>query len=196
MNCLSCNNANNNKGMPFCPECTKTLAKGEEDLPCPFEALTCRHAKARKVLIHRLAGKIFHITDTKGFLGIIATGKIEPNNSGKFGNNWGNKKSYFRNRGCISVCDFYNNRRPRKFYDATCKYSFYDLSCNKGFSYFMVLQAGLFADIITWDRWKQDREEGEDVVPYLESGYPGEIPLSNLESVIKVHIEDHYYGDF
>lgn len=194
-NCPVCGNAINGEDEPVCPECAKYLARAEAGLPCRFEAIACLHAKARQILMRRLAGKIFHISDAKGFLGIIAAGKIEANQDGRFGNHWGNKESYFKNLGCISVCDFYNNTRPKKLYDAICKYNFYDLSCNKGLSYLMVLQDGLYAGIITWDRWKQDRETGGDVVPHLESGYPGEISLCNLESIIKVHIEDHFDED-
>jgi len=193
--CPFCRNIIDNEKVPLCPACSEIFAQAEAGLPCRFQAIACLHARARKLLTDLLKGKIFHITDAKGFLGITSSGKIEANHAERFGNNWGSKKSYFRNRGCISVCDFFNNTCSKKLYDAICKYNFYDLSCNKGLSYFMVLQKGLAADIVPWDRRRQDRETGGDLVPDLESGYPGDIPLSKLDSVIRIHIVDHFDED-
>lgn len=192
MQCILCRNDSNDKESLLCGHCAKAIRDAEESLPCRFETLSCSHQRARTRLCRQLSQQIFHITDAKGFMGIVRTGDIRPNIAGVFGNNWGTKNSYFRNRGCISVCDFYHNTSVRKRYEATCKYNFYDLPCNNGLGYFMVLKSVLFGKMITWDAWKHDRKGSEDVVPDLESGYPGTISLKDIDFVVKVQIEDHF----
>lgn len=157
-----------------------------------IKTIKCKVSEARKILIKELWGKVFHVTNEKGFNGIITAHKIMPNIGSHFGNNWGNKNnSYFRNRGCISVCDLKNNQNINEINDALYKYSFYNLSCNGEITYLMVLDESLHHHLITWEACKKEKAYRETVVPYLESGYPCEIPIDRITLIVKIELIDY-----
>lgn len=148
---------------------------------------TLTKKQALRVFYPELKGRVFHITSIENFLEIIKVGAIRHNREGDLKSN-GRYDSYFRNRGCVSFCDFYTNSRPRKIREAALtKYNIFGQGDGERFVY-LFLRAEAYTKLVTWEEWKREKAWSEMVVPHLESGYPGHVPLSEIQEVCLVHI--------
>ena len=51
-----------------------------------------------------------------------------------------------------------------------------------------MLQSESHKKLITWEKWKLEEAWSEMVVPHLESGYPGHVPLSEIQEIQLINI--------
>ncbi|MBN8792389.1 MAG: hypothetical protein J0I01_09200 [Stenotrophomonas nitritireducens] len=150
-----------------------------------WRTLTRRQAERR--LFQELRGRIFHITSTSNFLEIVRAGAIKHNRDGELKSN-GNYNAYFKNRGCVSFCDLHGNLQPRKVREAALrKYDIFGQGDGER-SVFLFLHPSKYEKIISWTHWKAEKAWSEMVVPHLEAGYPGSVPLHEVEEALLVHI--------
>lgn len=145
--------------------------------------------KLYKEIWPKLKGKVFHRTSLKNYQEIMSTGFIINNHDEAQKLNW-QSNSFFRNRKCVSVCDFYNNTRPRLTKSASYKYNIFCQPSDLGGKFvFLFLSENEYPNLITWQTWQENREAwSEVVVPYLESGYPDKIPLSSIADVWVIEV--------
>ncbi|MCD0418898.1 hypothetical protein LOC51_16940 [Rubrivivax sp. JA1024] len=148
---------------------------------------TLSRLQAHSSLLPELRGRVFHITSVANFLEIIRTGSILHNQSGELKSN-GSYNAYFKNRGCVSFCDLNTNVRPRKVREAALsKYNIFGQGDGER-SVFLFLAPASYGKLIPWTAWKKDKAWSEMVVPHLESGYPGFVPLEEVEEALLLHI--------
>lgn len=156
-----------------------------------FEWFEISRAGAKRKLLPRLKNRVFHITTIDNFTLIIKSGAIMNNQDGLLQTNWTNN-SYFLNKGCVSVCDFFNNNanRNKQREAALSKYDIFGQTSKMGQTVYLFLNPKCFSRLITWETWKNEEKWTESVVPYLESGYPGSIDLNNIDEVWLIKIKD------
>jgi hypothetical protein len=54
----------------------------------------------------------------------------------------------------------------------------------------LILHPAAYDCLIPWTKWKEDREWGEMVVPYVETGYFGPLPLNLVAEVMTLEITE------
>jgi hypothetical protein len=152
-----------------------------------FQAISTTFERAAKDLVPQIRGRIFHVTSIERFLAIYKAGAIKNNKDQSLKKHEYN--SYFANKGCVSVVDLVNNTKPivtrRKMLN---DYSIFE----KGgqVTTFLFLAPEIHSQIITWEAYKREKAYGQQIVPELESGIPGEIPLRCVEEVWFISLKD------
>lgn len=155
-----------------------------------YKIFSLTRNQLRNHLFKELIGKIFHITSFESFLSIISAGYINNNKKLEYTLNW-ESNSYFRNRGCVSVCDLFNNTRPKKIRSASfSSYPIFEQG-NNGITVILFLKKEAYDNVKTWESWKKEKAFTEMVVPHLESGYPDKIPLDIIDEIWIVQTKDH-----
>jgi hypothetical protein len=139
---------------------------------------------AKRKLLPTLKGRVFHKTSTESFFKILKSGGVENNKNRQFKLNW-DFHSYFRNRGCVSVCDFHNNKPTYR--SSLWKYNIFPEGSK--FAY-LFLSPKYFNRLVTYQKSNDGREltEAQVVVPGLESGFSDRIDLKQIEEIFLIHI--------
>jgi hypothetical protein len=146
----------------------------------PKESLSLHDdGEHRTVLLPLLLGRVFHVTTRKACRRILSDGAIKSNEGGNFRFTFPqSKNSYFRKKGCVSVFDL-----------RTVTQEVLEWELNKfPFLYkeaFLFLKDSCFERLIPWSHSPNE----EVVIPNVEAGYPGDIPVSLIERVLRVQQE-------
>jgi len=152
---------------------------------------------ARRQLLPRLRGKVFHVTTPANALSIIQSGRIGSNQSNCYPLRW-QGTSYFRKRGFVSVCDLHHNTSVRLTNEAALsKYHIFNQG-TMGASAFFFLAESHYDRLVKWRACKKETGLSELVVPHLESGFPNEILLRDICAIwwVKVTTFSHVPGGF
>lgn len=131
---------------------------------------------------------MFHVTSPTGFVGICSEGAILSNSDGRFKTNW-TKDYYFKNKGCLSIVDLVNNKRPR----VTRRKLINDYAIFEQVSpvvVFLFLSPSVYPRVVHWTQYKKDRAYGQQIVPELESGVPGRVGIEEIEEVWFITLRD------
>ena len=131
---------------------------------------TINRSQIWRQLFRSLQGRIFHKTSVNNFIEIIKSQEIKHNYDKEIIPNW-DCQSYFTNRKCVSFCDLKNNES--KFV-------------------YLFLKPSSHNKLISWDASKIDKKPFEKIVRYLESGYPGFVPIAEIEEARFIEIVDNY----
>ena len=131
-----------------------------------------------------IEGKVFHVTRREAWNQIAQCGEIRPNADGVLTTTFGSSNSYFRTRGCISLFDFRAspNDEIREF--RTRCWPFQPAEPGNTGIAILLLKESLHERLIPWTRWKEENAYGEMVVPHVEAGHPGPIPISEVSEVV------------
>ena len=138
-------------------------------------------------LISLLDGKVFHVTTEKNWSQIETTQKILPNSKDAqrtFGSN-----SYFQHRNCVCLFDY------RSFYEKKQQEHYHDCLPTSPLTEeepirILFLNPIYYDRLISWKEWEKDGIGKTNVLPYLESGFEGSIPLSYIKETLKVTITE------
>lgn len=129
-----------------------------------------------------LRGKVFHVTSARNLFSIIESGVIRANSDGSLNSFFGNSANgYFRKLGCVSVFDYESptDVEMEQFSSRCCPLAIRRGETSLAFFY-MSDQAK--ESLIRWcdvrNKWNSER-----VVPYVEAGHKGDIPLKNVQNV-------------
>lgn len=145
-------------------------------------------------LLPLLLGRVFHVTWRNVCEQILADGEIRTNTEGQLPSVFGSTNSFFRNRGCISFFD-YRATCPEQIEDAIGKCSPYNLpSADPKLLHapniaFLFLSWAAYDRLIPWTRWEEEKAYSEKVVLYVEAGYPGPVPITLIEKILRVNID-------
>jgi hypothetical protein len=138
-----------------------------------------------------MEGRVFHVTRRAYWSAICASGEIQANEEGRLPSTFGfSANSYFRNRGCVSLFD-YRTPPDEKIRDfrSRCWPFQAARSADEGIA-ILVLERSVEANLISWSQWKEENVPSEMIVPYVEAGHPGPIPVAKIELVILLRIEE------
>lgn len=131
----------------------------------------------------KLKGKVFHVTTLSNFELILASGAILHNQTGRFPHRGGFKNACFNKLAHVSVCDFFHNKSIPKEKYINDYNIFFDGAI------FLFLHPNAFAKLMTWDQGRAKAGLACQVVPFLESGYPDKIPLSEIIDVWQIELD-------
>ena len=153
-----------------------------------------KHTRLRlteRDLVERLLplvdGRVFHVSDRSHLPAILASGAITPNLDSTLSTTFGHSKnSYFRKRGCVSLFDL---RGARPTDDVLWKCSPFHLSRASHGLAILILATVACQNLMSWEAWRSEQAWTEMIVPYVESGYKGPIPLSFIDELIEVDVE-------
>jgi hypothetical protein len=153
---------------------------------------TISHNNAYEVIMPLLYGNVFHVTKDHNWSKIRFTGKLMPVPvEGEYESTFGSI-SYFRERGCVSLFDYRNYEEegfernfekchPLQPLNEDCPIKILFLSHD----YYNLL--------IPWDVSKKDIK-GNNIVPYVEVGVEGDVPLDYFYKVLSVSTVDDKEG--
>ncbi len=160
------------------------------------KVISITRRRAEKTLFKLLIGRVFHITSFDSMLEIFKTGFIKNNRDKGLKLNW-SSNSYFTNRGYVSVCDLFNNSKSRKIREAALStYQIFGQNWGPNTAFLFLNQAS-YSKLVTWEQVESNKNDSyEIIVPYLESGYPDQIPLKEISEIWVVNISDYInYSD-
>jgi len=136
-----------------------------------------------------LEGKVFHVTKECYWPEINAAGEIRPNNNGELETSFGSSKnSYFKNKGCVSLFDYrdiYGEESQKHMHK--CRPT-NPLSADSGIA-ILIFKPEIYPKLQSWEGWKKE-DLSQMVVPHVEAGYFGSIPLALVEKVIIVTMSE------
>lgn len=144
-------------------------------------------------LLPYLRGRVFHVTRLTVFEQILAAAEIRANADGTFPTVFGSTNSFFRKRGCVSFFD-YRSASSKQIEEAIGKCSPFHLpatdleSVNESQIAFLFLSTTEYDRLIPWTKWKEEEAYSDKVVPWVESGYPGSVPITSIAEALRVTI--------
>lgn len=142
-----------------------------------------------------LQGHVFHVTKLSFLSSIDQDGEVKPNRDGVLQTTFGSSKnSYFRNRSCVSLFDY----RPVateeiKAFRQRC-YPFQPIVPGNSGIAILILQSEAYDNLIPWTHWKDEKAWSEMIVPHVEIGYPGALPVRLIAEIISVEILENQYS--
>ena len=152
------------------------------------ESLIIAAAALPTQLLPRLLRRVFHVTPRETYARILSDGAIRSNQSGELGFSFPQSEvSYFRKRGCVCVLDL--RVSPQQVDDALGKWYFLNPFPPKNRLAFLLLKDGCYGELVSRSYTQGKVDWREFSVPYVEAGFPAEIPLSFVERVLLVDIE-------
>ncbi|MDE2783511.1 MAG: hypothetical protein OXK77_11185 [Gemmatimonadota bacterium] len=97
--------------------------------------------------------------------------------------------AYFRNRSHVSLCDL-RSVEESDLDLALERYWFLDPWHGSPDPVFLILSSSAVNRIVTYDEAIEDATEAEEmIVPVVEAGYPGGLPLAEITDVLIVDID-------
>jgi hypothetical protein len=135
----------------------------------------------------QLEGHVFHITRLAYLPSIIECGEIRPNADGALPTTFGSSKNaFFRNRNCVSLFDYRLAPTDEiKDFRRRC-YPFTPARPPNGPIAVLILHPKVCSVLIPWTKWKEEEAWSEIIVPYIEAGYPGPLPLRLVAEIISI----------
>lgn len=143
----------------------------------------------RTELLPILKERVFHVTTVDGFLSISEDGAIRHNQDNRYPFSHSvSQASYFRTRGCVCLCDL-RSVSDEDLENVLFKYNFLNPPPTDDMPVFMILSHEVYAVLHPWTDWKKGKPTESMVVPFIEAGYPGEIPITAVERTLIVEVK-------
>lgn len=154
------------------------------------ELLQLRVDELRERLYPHLAGKVFHVTTEQAAVSILADGFIRNNRDARFVFTFDQSQvSFFRALGCVSVFDL-RAATDDQVEEVMGKYNFLNPAFCANRPVFMILSKNLHNSLLPWTKWNKTRNQLEMVIPRVEAGFPGDVPVDRIEALIRVQVDD------
>ena len=155
------------------------------------ERVKVHKSKLRTSLLDRLRGSVFHVTTQDAWPLIRSTGSVLPNPPDHPAIKKWEYDGYFRQESHVSLCDL-RSVQESDLSIALDAYFFLDLR-----SYpdpvdpvFLILSPSAVNRIVTYDEAiGPATEAGQMIVPFIEAGYLGDLPLAEITDVLIVDID-------
>ncbi|MEG2804744.1 MAG: hypothetical protein RSA25_11280 [Stenotrophomonas sp.] len=138
-----------------------------------------------------LEGRVFHVTKRQHMEAIICSGALLPNADGHLETTFGSSaNSFFRLNGCVSVFDYRNHEVAGiAEYRRRC-YPFQAARPGGAGIAILMLKPESYQELLPWTEWSISGDLSQNIVPYVEAGYPGPLPLSMIDEVLFVRITE------
>lgn len=145
--------------------------------PFPIQHVAITGFEDLKPLI---SGKVFHATTDENYQAILKSGYVRPNTEDRQSPFGSTATGFFRRRGCVSVFDY------REFGSAAWReHAFKCLPTmpleREPVMVLLFVSSAHHASLIPWSLWKEEAAWSERVVPHVEAGFLGQIPLAAIE---------------
>jgi len=151
------------------------------------ERITVKRGDLEEVVLPRLLGTVFHVTPAPTFEMIRASGVIRSNQDGQLSFTYPqSQNNYGRRRGCVCLFDL-RDVPDGELRDALRKFYFLNHAPAKGHPVFLFLDPQEYGKLIPWTVAKGNYKEV--LIPYVESWYPTDLPVSALAGALAVTVE-------
>lgn len=146
-------------------------------------------SEASDDLLAMLAGHVFHVAKLAYLPAILASRKIRPNEGRSLPTTFGYlENGFFRNRGCVSVFDYRGEATEQiQEYRGRCS-PLQAASPDMGGIAIFILRPEAYDSLIPWTRWRDEGAHSEMVVPYVEAGHPGNIPITFVARIVTLEL--------
>lgn len=153
------------------------------------ERVRIHQSELRTTLLDRLRGKVFHVTTQEAWPLIRSTGSVSPNPSNHPVIKKWEYTPYFRQNSHVSLCDL-RAVGESDLKIALDRYFFLDPWSGNPDPVFLILSPSSVNAIVTYGEAIGDATEaGQVIVPFIEAGYPGNLPLAEITDVLIVDID-------
>lgn len=96
--------------------------------------------------------------------------------------------SFFRGIGCVSLCDL-RSVKDEELETALDRYFFLDPRSGDSDPAFLILDPSATARIITYKQAMARGAISKMIVPYIEAGYQGDLPLGLIREILMVEVD-------
>jgi hypothetical protein len=148
----------------------------------------CSPEELASTLLPQLRGRAFHVTTRTGYEGICRDRLVLPIDTGTQPLDWAfSDVSYFRKKGCVSVCDL-RAASDEEIAMGMSNYYFLNPKFGSGVVVHLILGEKAQGRLITWN--DAVRADGLTIqgVPRIESGHPSAIPLDEIDEVMVTQV--------
>lgn len=136
-----------------------------------------------------LGKRVFHVTLLSNLELILAATEIRPSRDQKFQTTFGYRNSFFRKRGYVSVFD-YRFATEEQIQEAWGKCPpVQPASKGSGIAFFFISESGC-ESLVSWTLWEKEKAWGDMIVPHVESGHKGPIPLNLVNEIWIIEVDD------
>jgi hypothetical protein len=138
-----------------------------------------------------LQGRVFHVTRLAALPEILRSGVVLANRDRSLPTTFGYlENGYFRNLGCVSLFDYRAELTEQlEFYRAKCD-PFQEAAPDRGGVAILFVGQGAYGDLVPWTKWKDDNAQSEMVVPYVEAGYRGAMPVELFDEILTLELTE------
>lgn len=162
--------------------------------PLPHEIIEVHSSRLSEIVLPKLKGRVFHVTDLHGFNGIFSTGYIVSNQDNRFPFRYGqSENSYGRKRGYICLFDL-RKVTEVQLEDALMKYYFLNPHFAEDHAFFLYLNDSLYPDLIPCNVAEKEEVYSEMWIPNVEAWYKGTISVEALDGILEVKVEPAKLG--
>ena len=137
-----------------------------------------------------LRGRVFHVTGRANFQEIARSRWIDSKQQVRFTSAFGqSENSYGRKRGWVSLFDLSN---PQDGYikEALIRYYFLKAFRSRSSAICLLFVAeSAWSSLISWQRARQEVGQKETYIPFVETWYPGDMPLDLVNDTLLVTVQ-------
>jgi hypothetical protein len=146
------------------------------------ELHTVKDSNLRSQVLPCLRGRVFHVTTAEALPSILTLGEIRWDfGTARYAN------AYFRSQGSVSVCDL-RSVSETQLQDGLDKYFFLNPFHRDHDPAFLFLSEEAHPSLKSWREQLERGDLNKLVVPYIEAGYPGHLPVTLLDSALVLKI--------
>jgi hypothetical protein len=154
-----------------------------------LDDLRLAHHQLHGQLLPILIGRVFHATSVDSLEEILASGEIRANVGAERKRGFGYAaNSFFRKRGCVSLFD-YHSPSVEQIEASIYKCSPYRIPRTDRLAYLFLAQSE-YHRLLPWTRWEEAQAWSDQIIPHVEAGHFGAIPMTSIEAVLRVFIVD------
>ncbi len=152
------------------------------------EHLTIETDEVRIRLLPLLREQVFHVTSRDRFHSIESSGIVNANKDGIFGNTYHRSAgSFARNHGFVCLFDLRNQSEEAIDWGLFCFDNLIPSQLGDDFV-FLILSAESYPRIMCWGDPLCPTDHCGQRIPQLECWYPRDMPLSEINRVLFVHV--------
>ena len=147
-----------------------------------------KSGEAFKELFPLIEGRVFHVTKDRNWLNIVVSGSLIPMPLTNRHVSSFRTRSYFREHSCVSLFD-YRDVSNEKFKEHYGKCLPTLPLTEEDPIRILFLKPDYYNLLIPWNVWKTNGA-GTNVVPYMEVGLEGVVPIEYFDEVMIVTITE------
>lgn len=148
-----------------------------------------KETELRDQLLPLVQGRIFHVARQSYLERILADGRIQHNRDGQLPTTFGSSTiSYFRTRSCVCLFDLFHPSKDQQNRHLRDCWPFMPARPGSGIAILM-LAVEAHDEVITYAVAKRAGALKEMIVPYVEAGYAGDLPLTLIDEIVEVEVD-------
>jgi hypothetical protein len=149
--------------------------------------IDCEVSDLEHILLPFLRGRVFVMTKEEKFKDICRSGWIYSQEQTQFVFAGQTKTTYARKRGWVSLFDFSDNK-DKDIKDALIRHWFFRTVRNPGTHAYLIIAESACSSLISWHQAFRDAGGKEFFIPFLETWYPGDMPLELVSDCFVVTV--------